>query len=61
MDACNEESLKNRDCGGDDFCECTHIIEADLGDVVEIWCQSDPCTLIALAVGRACGQFLKGG
>lgn len=35
---CNEQALsESKDCDGEDWCECPHVLEVDLGDVVEIF------------------------
>merc|ERR1719464_2092592 len=33
---CNEDTLKNKDCQHKEFCQCTHILEVNLGDLVEV-------------------------
>ena len=35
-DFCDEKSLQHLDCKGKDFCQCTHLLQVELGDVVEI-------------------------
>lgn len=33
---CDEESLKDTDCQGEENCACTHLLQVNLGDVVEL-------------------------
>lgn len=32
---CDDETLKTRDCGESEFCECIYVLSVDLNDIVE--------------------------